>query len=159
MIPGFGPEMEDFDGRPLKVTALYHKEHADPKLTPQPPEEPFYWNFLEMEFDTAKAEPTIALRIRNMIDPPSEPPRGGGSLSEKASESGRPVACLLPEIKTLANADVRFVQQDGLTFRGVRSLNDGSVSIKGLTDVDPGTKIIVTAFNGETSQSQTIRVL
>jgi hypothetical protein len=159
VIPGFGPEMEDFDGRPLKVTALYHKEHADPKLTPQPPEEPFYWNFLEMEFDTDKAEPTIALRIRNMIDPPSESPRGGGSLSEKASESGRPVACKLPEIKTLANADVRFVHTDGRPIRGVRSLSDGSLPIKGLTDVDPGSKIIVTAFDGEASQSQTIRAL
>ena len=112
-----------------------------------------------MEFDTAQADPTIGLRIRNMIDPPTESPRGGGSLAEKASESGRPVTCQLPEIKTLANADVRFVQTDGRPIRGVRSLNDGSIPIKGLTDVEPGTKIIVTAFDGETSESQTIEVI
>lgn len=158
VIPGFGPEMKDWDGRPLKVTALYHKEHADPELNTHAPGQPFYWNFLEMEFDTSQPDPGIGLRVRNLIDAPDETPRGGSSLEETASQSGRPLTCQLPEIETLANADVRFVHTDGRPVRGVRSLDDGSIPIRGLTDVAPGTQLIVTAFDGKSSQSQTIVV-
>ena len=35
VITGFGREMKDYDGRPLEVTALYHKTHADPDLNGQ----------------------------------------------------------------------------------------------------------------------------
>ena len=104
----------------------------------------------------SKAEPKIALRIRNMIDAPDETPRGGGSLEESASESGRPLACRLPTIQTLPNADVRFVHTDGRPVRGTRSLADGSIALKGLPDIEPGTQLIVTAFDGENSESQTV---
>jgi hypothetical protein len=156
VIPGFGPAMKDFDGRPLDVLALYHKQHASPDLKEHAKGEPFYWNFLEMEFDPAHADPKIGLRIRNMIDAPTENPRGGGVLEETASQTGRSLTCKLPGIKTLPNADVRFVRTDGRPVRGTRSLADGSVSLKGLPDVEPGTRLIVTAFDGEKSASQTI---
>ena len=51
MIPGFGPQMKDVDGRDVQVHALYHKEFAAPDLSGHSPGSPFYWNFLEMEFD------------------------------------------------------------------------------------------------------------
>ena len=111
-----------------------------------------------MEFDPSQPDPGIGLRVRNMIDAPDETPRGGNSLEETASQSGRPLICQLPEIQTLPNADVRFVHTDGRPVRGVRSLDDGSIPIKGLTDVAPGTQLIVTAFDGKNSQSQTIVV-
>ncbi|MDG2122810.1 MAG: alkaline phosphatase D family protein [Verrucomicrobiales bacterium] len=158
VIPGFGPSMKDFDGRELDVFCLYHKEHATPDLKKHAAGEPFYWNFLEMEFDTARADPGIGLRVRNMIDAPTETPRGGGSLAEVASESGRALTCSLPEIRTLANADVRFVHTDGRPIRGVRSLADGRVALKGLAGIEPGTRLIVTAFDGEKSESQTVVV-
>ncbi len=156
VIPGFGPSMKDFDGRPLEVAALYHKEYSNPSLDGHGDGDPFYWNFLEMEFDPAQEDPQIGLYVRNMIDAPDEAPRGGGSLSEIASESGRPLNCQLPAIETLPNADVRFVHVDGRPVRGTRSLSDGSVSLKGLPDIEPGTQLIVTAFDGEKSESQTI---
>ncbi len=158
VIPGFGPTMKDVDGRELEITALYHKTHASPQLDEHDPKDPFYWNFLEMEFDPQQADPTIGLRIRNLIDAPDEVPRGGGSMQETASESGRKLTCRLPVIKTLPNADVRFVHTDGRPVRGVRSSSDGTVALKGLPQIKPGTQLIVTAFDGENSESQTIVV-
>ncbi len=156
VIPGFGPSMKDFDGRELNVHALYHKSYASPELAPHEKGEPFYWNFLEMEFDPSKPDPGIDLCIRNMIDAPSEAPRGGGALNEVASNSGRLPTSTLPPIKTLPNADVRFVHTDGRPIRGTRSLADGTVPLKGLPDIQPGTQLIVTAFDGDHSASQTI---
>ena len=159
VIPGFGRSMKDFDGRPVDVVALYHKSYAAPDLTPHGKGEPFYWNFLEMEFDPSKPDPGISLRIRNMVDAPTAAPRGGGSLSEAASQSGRPLLCKLPSIRTLPDADVRFVHTDGRPIRGTRSRQDGSISLSGLPDIEPGTQLIVTAFDGKQSASQTIATL
>ncbi len=158
VIPGFGPSMKDFDGRELDVFSLYHKSYAGPDLRGHEPGDPFYWNFLEMHFDPRKSDPAIGLRLRNLIDEPNEIPRGGGALHEVASQSGNPLTCQLPEIKTLANADVRFVHTDGRPVRGTRSLSDGTISLKGLPQIEPGTRLIVTAFDGEKSESQTIVV-
>jgi len=159
VIPGFGPSMKDFDGRPLDVHALYHKTHASPELQPQKKEDPFYWNFLEMEFDPTPINPTIGLRIRNLIDAPNEIPRGGGSLSETASQSGQAATCKLPAVKTLPNADLRLVLTDGRPIRGTRSQPDGSLPLKTLPNLAPGTQIILTAFDGKESHSQTITTL
>lgn len=159
VVPGFGPKMKDFDGRELGVFSLYHSKFASPDLKRHARNEPFYWNFLEMEFDTVQADPAIGLRIRNLIDPPTEPPRGGGTLHEPASASGRPLTCKLPTIKTLPNADVRFVHTDGRPIRGVRSQPNGSVTLTGLPDIQPRTQLIVTAFDGKQSASQTIVTL
>ena len=159
VIEGFGPEMKDFDGRPLEVTALYHKTHTDPKLAAHGKGDPFYWNFLEMEFDPRKADPAIGLRVRNLIDAPTEKPRGGGSLETAASATGRTPTSRLPKIKTLANADVRVVGTDGRPIRGTRSGEDGSVPITALADVPKGTKVIVTAFDGRQSSSSVVETV
>lgn len=156
VIPGFGPKMKDFDGRELEVFALYHKEYSTPDLQGHNEQDPFYWNFLEMEFDPEHNDPKIGLRVRNMIDAPDEDPRGGGSLEETASQSGRPLTCQLPDFKTLPNADVRFVHTDGRPIRGTRSLEDGSVALEGLAGVAANTELIITAFDGVTSQSQLV---
>lgn len=159
VIPGFGPSMKDFDGRPLSVHSLYHSIHATPDLQKHQKNDPYYWNFLEMEFDPTPADPTIALRIRNLIDPPSETPRGGGSLTETASQSGQLPTCQLPEIKTLPNADLRLVHPDGRPIRGTRSRPDGSMPLKSLPNIKPGTQLILTAYDGKESHSQTLTTL
>ena len=156
VIPGFGPSMKDFDGRPLDVHCLYHKTHATPDLQPQKKDDPFYWNFLEMEFDPTPADPGIGLRIRNLIDAPDDAPRGGGSLTETASQSGQTPSCKLPAVKTLPNADLRLVHTDGRPIRGTRSQPDGSLPLKSLPNIAPGTQLILTAFDGKESHSQTI---
>lgn len=157
VIPGFGPKMKDWDGRELEITALYHKTHANQNLEPNQPADPFYWNFLEMEFDPREADAKIGLRIRNMIDPPTEKPRGGGSLETTNSATGRPGSCSLPEITTLPNADVRFVlASTGEPLRGARSQADGRVPVSGLVDIAPGVQILITAFDGAASASQVV---
>ena len=153
VIPGFGPQMKDFDGRDLEVHALYHKTHADPQLNGHAPGDPFYWNFLQMEFDPRPADPVIGLRLRNMIDAPADAARGGGPLQTVASQTGRRPPSQLPPIATLPNADVRFTSVDGSPIRGTRSDSEGAVRVSGLVGVEPGTRVIVTAFDGTRSAS------
>ena len=155
VIPGFGPTMKDYDGRPLEISSLYHKSHADAKLQPHAKGDPFYWNFLEMEFDPTVADPTIGFRVRNMIDPPSETPRGGGSLETTASSTGRPPKSKLPPMKTLPSADVRISSASGRPLRATRSDNEGNVIA--MLGVDPETQVIVTAFDGKNSKSAVVR--
>ena len=159
VIEGFGPEMKDYDGRPLEVKALYHKTHADPQLNGHAEGDPFYWNFLEMEFDPRGADPAIGLRVRNMIDAPTEKPRGGGPFETTASDTGRKHSSHLPEIKTLPNADVRVVATSGAPIRGTRSNADGAVPKTSLADVAKGTKVIVTAFDGSRSHSSIVTTM
>ena len=75
-----------------------------------------------------------------------------------ASDSGRALSCKLPVIKTLPSADVRFVHTDGRPIRGTRSFADGKIALKGLSGIQPGTKLIVTAYDGKKSESQVIAV-
>ena len=156
VIEGFGPQMNDYDGRPLEVTALYHKEHADPKLNKQQKQDPFYWNFLEMEFDPTQSDPAIGFRVRNMVDAPTEKPRGGGSLDTTAANTGRSSNSQLPKLTTLANADVRIVSTGGVPIRGTRSSADGSVPETRLVGIGKGTQVIVTSFDGQQSESKVV---
>ncbi|HAT59905.1 MAG TPA: hypothetical protein DCS60_03930 [Opitutae bacterium] len=148
VIPGFGPRMKDVDGRDLEIHALYHKTHANPELVPQKPGDPFYWNFLEMEFDTRDEDPAIGLRLRNLIDAPSEKPRGGSGLETVASSTGRVARSRLKAFKTLPSADVQFSTQEGKTLRATRSGKEGEVGSIGLPDLDPGAIFIATAWDG-----------
>jgi len=159
VIPGFGPQMKDFDGRDLEVHALYHKTHADPELNRHAAGAPFYWNFLEMDFDPRPADPTISLRLRNMIDAPGDVVRGGGPLETVTSQTGRRPSSQLPAINTLPNADVRFTSVDGKPIRGTRSGSEGTVHVAGLVDVERGTTVIVTAFDGAQSASLVIKTV
>lgn len=159
VIKGFGPKMKDYDNRPLEVTALYHKTHADPKLTPQPKGAPFYWNFLEMEFDPTRKDPAIGLRLRNMIDAPSHAPRGGAPLETAASTTGRKPTCKLPAVKTIPNADVRFSFLDGRPIRGARSDANGIVSVPGLVGPRPGDKIMVSAQDGSRADASLVTTI
>ena len=157
VIEGFGPEMKDYDGRPLEVTALYHKEHADPELAKHAKGSPFYWNFLEMEFDPDKADPGIGLRVRNMIDAPDEKPRGGAPLETAASSTGRKPTCRVPEITTIPNADVRFSTLDGRPLRGGRSDSQGRVLVRGLVGPQPGDTIMVSAQDGRRADAKLVK--
>lgn len=157
-IPGFGPKMKDVDGRDLEIHALYHKSFSSPKLEPHPKDEPFYWNFLEMSFDPRPADPEITLKIRNLVDSPDQPARGGGEVTTTASQTGRVPSARFPKIKTLANADVFVTTTDGHPIRGTRSDSEGNVRLNHLVDIEPGTKLVVNAFDGSQSDSQVVTV-
>lgn len=154
VIEGFGPKMNDYDGRSVEVTALYHRTHADPKLNGHPKGDPFYWNFLEMEFDPRPADPKIGMRVRNMMDSPTEEPRGGGSLRTTASTTGRTPSSRVPALRTLPSADVRVVSTDGVPIRATRSDATGRLPATTLVAVPKGQQVIVTAFDGQRSQSK-----
>ena len=156
LIPGFGPRMKDVDERDLEVFSLYHKEFADADQSKHAQGDPMYWNFLEMEFDPRPVDPTIGMRLRNLVDAPDDPVRGGGSLETTAAETGRPPTCTLPVVKTLPNSDVFLVSENGKPIRGTRSDSEGVIRLTGLADVEPGTRIIVNAFDGEKADSQVV---
>ena len=156
VIPGFGPKMKDTDGRELEVTSLYHKTYKDTKLQKHEKGSAFYYNFLEMEFDPRTVDPKIGMRIRNLIDSPKEKVRGGGSLETVASQTGRKDQCQLPNIKTLPNADVYFRLANGSPVQAIQSRSDGSLPIQGLIDVKPGSKLIMTAYDGHKTDSKQI---
>lgn len=143
---GFGPRMRDFDGRDLEVKALYHQRYDTPDL--RKVDGPFYWNFLEMEFDPRGEDPRIGLRVRNLVDSPSVEPRGGGSVQESASETGRVPTCALPEVKLLPDADVLLATTDLRPLRGARTLSNGRLPVRGLVGVQPGETILATATAG-----------
>ena len=79
--------------------------------------------------------------------------RGGGRRacrrSTAASSTGRVPTSALPAIETLPSADVLLRHLDGRPIRGARTLPDGSLPVRALADVAPGTKIVLTATNGE----------
>ena len=140
---GFGPRMQDFDGRDLEIKALYHQRYDTPDL--RKVDGPFYWNFLEMEFDPRSSDPRIGLRVRNLVDPPGETPRGGGSVEATASGTGRMPTCSLPEVNLLPNADVLLSSLDGRPLRGARTQTNGRLTVRGLVGVSPGETIVATA--------------
>lgn len=155
--PGFGPKMTDYDGRPVRIYALYHNRYRSPDLKPLKDQR--HWNFLEMQFNSKGKDPTFSLKIRNLIDSPKETPRGGGKVSDHASNTGRDYTCKLPQIKTLPNADVLFTKKDGQAIRGARSLEDGTVPVRGLIDVKPRTQILMTSFDGKRADAQVIQTM
>jgi hypothetical protein len=155
VIPGFGPKMKDVDDRELEIHALYHAKYSNHKLEPPVKGQPYYWNFLEMEFDPAKVEPTIGMRIRNLIDPPSETPRGGGALEVTSAQTGRTNFSTVAAFKTLPLADVRFSDTSGKPILATRSADDGSVRAQAMVDIEAGSTVIATAFDGAKVESKT----
>ena len=145
-IPGFGSHMTDIDGRRLSITALYHEDYDTPDLHRRSNREPYYWNFLEMNFDVDRSE--LSMTIRNLIDPPSAAARGGRSLTLPTEQTGRPPSSHLEALTTVPNADVRATSMAGHPIRGFRSDSDGRIEAQGLTDVSPGESIILTASDG-----------
>lgn len=156
VIPGFGPKMKDVDGRDVNIHCLYHKQYADANLSPHGDDEPFYWNFLEMEFDPRKSDPSISMKIRNLVDAPNETPRGGGDLQTTASYTGRVPSSRLPAIKTLPDAEVQILDLEGRPIRGTRTLSDGTVPVSGLIDVPPGETVLVVAHRGDQTDASQV---
>lgn len=159
VIPGFGPTMKDVDGRDVSIHALYHKEYADPALTPHKDNQPFYWNFLEMVFDPSKEDPEINLAIRNLLDAPKETARGGGNLQTNASKTGRLPSSRLPDVKTIPNAEVQLLTTDGKPIRGTTSLSDGRVVINGLVDVAAGEDVLIVAHTSKETDATRVRTI
>lgn len=153
--PGFERRMRDFDHRPLDVYALYHMDYGSPDLAPRTGAE--YWNVLEMHFDPRGEDAGFALRVRNIVDHPRETPRGGGSVDDNASNTGRSQTCRLPRLTTLPHADIVLATATGEPLRGARSLSNGTVPVRGLVDVPAGTVVVMTAFDGARTDSQTFK--
>ena len=157
VIPGFGPKMKDVDGREVEIHSLYHKTYADAELNEHAAGDPYYWNFLEMEFDPTQSDPKIGLRVRNMIDSPKDNPRGGGALETSASETGEQrITVTGANLKTLPNAEVRFLTLDGKPIRATQSDADGKVPNVGVNAVSPGDKIMMLAVAGKETESKLI---
>jgi hypothetical protein len=154
VIDGFAPRMEDYDGRPLEVYALYHSQHGNPELEPRTG--PYYWNFLEMSFDTSQVDSSFQLNIRNMVDAPGEEPRGGGAVLQNSSNTGRLPSSRLPSFRTLGNADVQLASLDGRPIRGTRSNQDGVVSLEGLVGISSSTKVLLIARAGDQAEAKVI---
>lgn len=155
---GFAPSMTDYDGRELEAIALYHQKFGSPSLDPI--EGPNYWNFLEARFDPRGEDPRFALKIRNVVDPPGDAPRGGGFVDARASATGGEFDVLLPPIVVgIPDADVFFADEDGRPLRGARSLADGRVPVAGLTGARPGETLTVVARKGDRVEAATVRAL
>lgn len=154
LINGFGESMQDFDGRELNCIALYHHEYKNAALERQ--ETINYWNFLEMEFDTAHKDPEVRIAIRNITDQVGEEARGGGQINVKASYIGKEPTVKISANSTLPNADLLFLTSNGLPIRGARSGSDGSVPIRRLAGVEPGDTVVILAIDGDDSSSQTV---
>ena len=156
MIKDCSSKMKDYDGRPLEITALYHKQFESPSKKPRTG--PQYWNFLEMHLDP-RDNGNVQFKIRNLIDAPKDQPRGGGSAKIPLQSTGRPITSQLPEIKTLPNAEVRFATIQGRPIRGTRSTVNGTISLKGLVDVEPATKVLMTAIGDSKVDAQVLTTL
>ncbi|MCZ6514506.1 MAG: alkaline phosphatase D family protein, partial [Acidobacteria bacterium] len=148
--PEFGPEMQDWDGRNLEVIALYHPQHESPDLKPQ--SEKRYWNFLELTADAEAAEPSLTATIRNIVDNPDEPPRGGARLEATGRSLGRPAASVLTDFEARPNAVVRVYRTNGVPLRAARADSEGWVRGLGLVEVGPGESVLVVdQLGGEAS--------
>lgn len=155
----FGREMVDHDGREVTLHALYCGKAKNPDLDLPGVEERTTWNFLESIFDPDAEDPTITLNIRNLKDGPGTEPRGGGSFVRAASDTGRLPSSVLPQIKTLADADIHLRHPDGRPILGTRSRSDGSLPISGLPDIAPDSRLVLTATSGEKAEVQIINTL
>jgi hypothetical protein len=156
---GFGREMIDYDGREVTLHALYCGQAVNPDLELPAADDPQSWNFLETVFDPRPADPVMTVRIRNIIDGPSDAPRGGGPVTRVASSTARLPESFLPKVKTLANADVHLHYIDGRPLLGTRSLKDGSLRISGLPDVPAGAVLVLTAVAGLKVESQLVKTV
>lgn len=156
LIPGFGPKMKDVDEREVEVYSLYHRSYKDAEQNAHEKSDPIYWNFLEIELDPTRSDPDIQFRVRNLIDPPTAKPRGGGELVTSASQTGREPVSFLKSFKTLANADVFVTYTNGKSIRGTRSQSNGTVEAIQLPDVDPGTQLLINVFDGQKSESRVL---
>jgi hypothetical protein len=147
--PGFAREFKDIDGRDVEAYALYHKSYENPEL--KKITGPFYWNFLEMSFNPDNAKEHFGLKVRNMIDAPSDVPRGGGDATGTIDMTGLPIDGKLPETITLANASVRFSKlETGAPLRGTMSDVNGLVKCRGFSTLKAGEKVLMTAnVNGQ----------
>ena len=154
---GFGARMTDYDGRPLRVYALYHARYETPALEERTG--PFYWNFLEMHFDPAAPAPFTRLALRNVVDAPGERPRGGEALTLPATGTGRPATAYVPALSLIPDADVQISRLTGEPLRGARTEADGALPAIPLVDVRAGTPVLVTAYSQTDAVSRIVQTV
>ena len=150
--PGFGQRMQDWDGRNLEVFSLYHEDYESPDLKPQ--SDPRYWNFLELVLEPKRPEPEVIAAIRNIIDAPQDPPRGGGHLRAAGNTLGRPPTSWLPDFRAFPHASIRVLRTDGAPLRAARAGPDGWVRKLGLVDAHPGESLLVVMQQGNKASAQ-----
>ena len=94
-----------------------------------------------------------------MIDSPKDTPRGGGSLETTAANTGRKPRSYAPQIKTIPNADVRFMTLSGKPIRGTRSHGDGSITRTGFPEIAVGERLLMLATDEETTESKIVTTI
>ena len=145
-------DMKDYDGRDVKIHALYHLKYDTPQLREN--KGPPHWNFLEKEFDPRGKDPRFTMQLRNLIDPPTAEHRGGGKIDRTASSTGRLPSSKVPRFKAFPNAAIHYRTLDGRAIRGTQSGPTGVVPEMSLIDITPGTKVLVTATHGEKAEAK-----
>jgi hypothetical protein len=153
----WAPEMVDYDGREISVLSLYHQTHGTPDL--QPRTGPEYYNFLEMAFDPTCEDPSILLKLRNLIDSPSEEPRGGGWVEAVSSETGRPPMCQLPRLEVWPEAECLLLDEEGRPVRGFKAFHNGGIPVSSLPDIPPGRELTLVIRKGEQAEARHIQTL
>ena len=148
---------QDADGRPIQILAYYGRKLETPSLIPH--NGPFYWNFLEIELQPENDNPVISLTIRNIIDPPTEFPRGGNQVNIRSSDTGRTADSILPQTTLIPEADVQISSLQGEPIRGTRTHKDGTIIYTKLVGIKPGTPILATAYTNYNSASQIINTI
>jgi hypothetical protein len=112
-----------------------------------------------MEFDPRHADPAFGLKIRNLVDPPTTEPRGGGFVMDVASNTGREPLSRVPDVTLLPNADAHVALSNGHPLRGTRTNSEGRLTQTTLVDVPPKTLVLVTAHDGDEAEAKLVRTI
>ena len=151
------PFSRDADGRPIQMLAYYGREIHTPNLLPN--DGPFYWNFMDITLQPDSNTPVIGLVIRNIIDSPTQFPRGGNKINIRSLDTGRQASSILPRISLIPDADVQISSLEGEPIRGTRTGPDGTINYTKLVDIKSGTPLLVTAYSSNNSTSRIINTL
>ena len=145
------PVSNDHDGRPIQLLAFHGGKWTTPNLIPN--QNPSDWNFMEIELLPQNDPPLMSLSIRSIIDAPTAPPKGGGTVQIRSSDTGRTSGSFLPETTLIPDADVQISHLNGDPIRATRTRADGTISITKLVDVFPDTSVLLTAYTPEDTLS------
>ena len=151
------PFSQDLDGRSIQLLAYYGQELTTPHLIPN--DGPYFWNFMDMEFYTQNSPPVISFAIRNIIDAPTESPRGGGKVYLRSEETGRAARSMLPSLQLIPDADVQISLLTGEAVRGTRTRSDGTINSTKLVEIEPHTPVLITAYSADASDSIIIKTI
>jgi hypothetical protein len=151
--PDWGETMTDWDGRPVEIMAMYRSDYQDPQRTPL--QNPPHFGFVELEFDVEQKK-QLEVNIRKLEDQPSTPVRGGGPVRVDIRQTGDEPLSYLPDLQTMASADLRVTDTEGLPIRGCKANQEGWCKGVGL-NLAPNTSVIVISRQGDNLASRILK--